>query len=135
MSLDFLGRGLKHPFEFMRRTGAPGVSVAASTQHAHIHESIHQILGTRVGERFMRPEFGSRLHELVFAQNDDVLKGLVRYHIIDAIRRWEKRVVVISVEFDETPENKDRNLLLVRIHYRVIQSQIEGNFVFPYYRG
>lgn len=135
MNLDFLGKGLKYPFEFMRRTGAPGVSVATSTEHAHIHESIHQILGTHIGERFMRPEFGSRLRDLVFEQNNEVLKSLVRYYVIDAIKRWEKRVVVTGVEFDDAPENKDRNLLLVRINYRVIDSQVEGNLVYPFYRG
>jgi hypothetical protein len=30
--------------------------------------------------------------------------------------------------------NKDRNLLPVRIAYRVIRSQVEGNLVYPFYR-
>ena len=82
----------------------------------------------------MNPEFGSRLKDLVFEQNDEVLKALVRHYVIDAIKRWEKRVVITGVEFDDAPVNKDRNLLLVRINYRVIQSQVEGNLVYPFYR-
>jgi hypothetical protein len=31
----------------------------------------------------MNPEFGSRLKDLVFEQNDEVLKGLIRHHVID----------------------------------------------------
>jgi len=134
MNLDFLGKGLKFPFQFQRRSGGARVSTVTSHEHAHIHESILQILGTRPGERFMNPEFGSRLKDLVFEQNDDVLKSLVRHYVIDAIKRWEKRVVITSVEFDDAPESKDRNLLLVRINYRVIQSQVEGNLVYPFYR-
>lgn len=134
MQLDFLGRGLKHPFEFLRRTGAPGISVATSTEHAHINESIRQILGTRIGERFMRPDFGSRIHELVFEQNDDVLKGLLRHYVRDAISRWEKRVYVTDVSFDTAAANFDRYVLPVRIVYRVISSQVEGNLVYPFCR-
>lgn len=134
MNLDFLGKGLKFPFTFQRKSGGAQISTVTSHEHAHIHESIRQILGTRPGERFMNPEFGSRLKDLVFEQNDQVLKALVRHYVIDAIKRWEKRVIVTSVEFDDTPENKDRNLLLVRINYRVIQGQVKGNFVYPFVR-
>ena len=134
MTLDFLGKGLKYPFRFLRRSGGAAVSVATSQEHAHIHESILQILGTRPGERFMNPEFGSRLRDLVFEQNDTVLKGLVRHHVIDAIRRWEKRVRVTDVSFDDSSANIDRNVLLVRITYRVIESQVEGNLVYPFFR-
>ena len=134
MALDFLGRGLKFPFRFHRRSGGTEVSVATSQEHAHIQESILQILGTRPGERFMNPEFGSRLKDLVFEQNDAVLKGLVRHHVIAAIRRWEKRVRVTDVSFDDSAANIDRNVLLVRIAYRVIETQVEGNLVYPFCR-
>ena len=134
MALDFLGRGLKFPFRFQRRSGGAQISLATSTEHEHIHESIIQILGTWPGERFMRPEFGSRLKDLVFEPNDEVLKGLIRHYVIDAVKRWEKRIVVTGVAFDDSPSNKDSNLLPVRIAYRVIQSQVEGNLVYPFYR-
>lgn len=134
MTLDFLGKGLKFPFQFHRRSGGARISTATSLEHAHIHESILQILGTRPGERFMNPEFGSRLKDLVFEQNDTILKGLVRHHVIDAIRRWEKRVTVTHVSFDESPATVDQNVLLVHIAYRVIETQVEGNLVYPFFR-
>jgi len=134
MTLDFLGKGLKFPFQFHRRSGGARISTATSLEHAHIHESILQILGTRPGERFMNPEFGSRLKDLVFEQNDTILKGLVRHHVIDAIRRWEKRVTVTHVSFDESPATTDQNVLLVYIAYRVIETQVEGNLVYPFFR-
>ena len=134
MTLDFLGKGLKFPFQFHRRSGGARISTATSLEHAHIHESILQILGTRPGERFMNPEFGARLKDLVFEQNDTILKGLVRHHVIDAIRRWEKRVTVTQVSFDESPATTDRNVLLVHIAYRVIETQVEGNLVYPFFR-
>ena len=134
MALDFLGKGLKFPFRFERRSGGTQISTATSLDHTHIHESILQILGTRPGERFMRPDFGSRVRDLVFEQNDTVLRALLRHYVIDAITRWEKRVYVTDVSFDDSPAGTDQNLLLVRIAYRVIQSQVEGNLVYPFYR-
>ena len=129
--LAFLGQGLRFPFRFSERTGG----TEESSDLDRIRESIIQILETRPGERFMRPEFGSRVKDLVFEQNDAVLKGLLRFHITDAIKRWEKRVAVTNVSFDESSETTDHNLVLVRISYRVIQSQVEGNLVWPFLRG
>lgn len=134
MSTDFLGKGLRFPFAFQKRSGGAQVSTVTSMDHAHIHESILQILGTRPGERFMNPEFGSRLRDLVFEPNDSVLKGLIRHYVIDAIERWEKRVYVTDVTFDDSPETVDANTIPVRISYRVIDTQVEGNLVWPFCR-
>ena len=127
--LMFLGQGIRFPFRFSERTGG----TEESSELDRIRESIVQILETRPGERFMRPEFGSRVKDLAFEQNDAVLRGLLRFHITDAIKRWEKRVVVTDVSFDDAPVTLDANRLLVRITYRVIQSQVEGNLVWPFY--
>ncbi len=134
MSTDFLGKGLRFPFAFQKRSGGAQVSTVTSLDHAHIHESILQILGTRPGERLMNPEFGSRLKDLVFEPNDFVFKGLIRRYVIDAIERWEKRVYVTDVSFDDTPETVDANTIPVRISYRVIDTQVEGNLVWPFCR-
>lgn len=134
MSTDFLGKGLRFPFAFARRSGGAQVSTITSMDHAHIHESILQILGTRPGERFMYPEFGSHAMDLIFEPNDQVLRGLLRHYITDAIERWEKRVYVTDVSFDESPEVADENTILVCISYRVIGMQVTGNLVWPFCR-
>lgn len=110
------------------------MSAATSREHEHIKESILQILGTRPGERFMNPEFGSNLKDLVFEQNDEVLKGLIRHYVIEAINRWEKRVIISDVSYAEDSGKIDQNMLLIHISYRLIRSQEEGNLVYPFYR-
>ena len=129
--LAFLGQGLRFPFRFSERTGG----TEGSSDLDRIRESILQILETRPGERFMRPEFGSRVRDLVFEQNDALLKGLLRFRITDAIKRWEKRVAVTNVSFEESPETTDANRLLVRIDFRVVSSRTEGSLVWPFIRG
>ena len=133
MSDDFLGRGIRFPFQF-NVIGATDTSltVAVSEKYDHINESIQQILGTSPGERVMQPEFGSRLRELLFELNNAILKSLARVYVIDAIRRWEKRVIVKKVQIDNIP---DQNLLNIHINYTVIKDQVEGNLVYPFYLG
>lgn len=59
--------------------------------------SIMMILATRPGERVMQPEFGSRLHELIFEPNDDVLQQAVINETAGAIARWDPNVRVMAV--------------------------------------
>jgi len=75
------------------------------------------------------PEFGSRLHELIFESNDAILHGLVRHEVIVALTRWEPRIVITDVLI-----NSQDNLLLVAIEYKLIASQVLGNYVYPFYR-
>ena len=131
---DFLGKGLSFPFRFSPRTGGTAVSSSTSFHPDHIHESITQILGTRLGERIHRPDFGSRLHELVFEPNDRVLKALLRQYISQALHRWEPRIRVASIAFDDNPVVTDQNRLDVHMHYSIIATNTEANFVYPFYR-
>ncbi|MHB9023477.1 MAG: GPW/gp25 family protein [Armatimonadota bacterium] len=127
---DILGRGLKFPFQFHKRYGGAAISTATSQDQEHIHESLRQILGTRRGERFLRPDFGCRLHELLFECNDAILHGLLRHEIRDALARWEPRIII-----DEVLVTADAHVVLVNVQYRLIGSQVAQNFVYPFYRG
>ncbi len=62
-----------------------------------VKSSIQLILGTIPGERPHLPDFGSRLHELVFEPADDILVALARQWTIEAILRWEPRVTLLGV--------------------------------------
>jgi uncharacterized protein len=50
------------------------------------------------GELPWRTEFGSLLHLLCHQKNDRVLQELARVYVVDALKRWEPRVVVTSVQ-------------------------------------
>ena len=126
---DILGQGCKFPFQFGKLTGATVISTATSRDQQHIHESIRQILGTPRGSRFLLPEFGSRLQELLFEVNDAILRGLMRHEVGDVLARWEPRIVV-----DEVQVTADEHLVLVSIQYRLIASQVTGNYVYPFFR-
>ena len=42
----------------------------------------------------MRPEFGCRIHDFVFAPADAATAGLVAYEVRASLGRWEPRIDV-----------------------------------------
>ncbi len=90
---EFLGRGWAFPFHFDPATGM----VALSEYEENIRQNITVILGTRPGERQMLPDFGCRIHDLLFAPNTRATAHMVARHVKDALMRWERRVEVVDV--------------------------------------
>lgn len=76
--------------------------------------SIITILLTELGERVSLPEFGSRIHELIFERNTRVFDVLMEEYVITAIRRWEPRVAIQSVSTTRFP---DSNRVRVQIFF------------------
>jgi phage baseplate assembly protein W len=96
-----------------------------------LERSIRLILQTVKGERVMRPEFGSDLHLLVFAENNPTTAGLADYYVRTALARWEPRIDVedVAVDFGEM----DLGRMVIEITYRVKSTNDVRNLVFPFY--
>lgn len=123
---DFLGNGWSFPFRI-----SPSGGIALSRQEFDIDEAIRIILSTAKGERHMRPEFGCGIHDLVFAPNNATTAGLVETYVTEAIGWWEPRVEILRV--DAEPDDDERNMLLIDVHYRVRATNDERNLVYPFY--
>lgn len=76
--------------------------------------SMMMIIGTRLGERVHMPDFGSRIHELVFEPNDSVLENLGRLYVEESIGRWEPRITLIEIDVLRDVDNQE---LLVKITF------------------
>lgn len=111
MRKEFLGRGWQFPFGFNTATGG----VAMSEFEKNIQESITIILGTKPGERQMLPEFGCRIHELMFAPNTRATATLIAHHVKSALARWEPRIEVVNV--DSWPDAA--GMIKVQVNYRI----------------
>lgn len=121
---EYLGQGIKFPDRLVN-----GKRSLVNDKEL-VEQSIKIILDTPKGHRFMLPEFGSRLHELIFEPNDDVLKDLMAYFIYEAITTWEKRVQYVKTEF-EKPAPDTLNCI---VYYSILQSNEINSFVYPFYR-
>jgi len=126
MGKEFLGTGLAFPVE-VDELG----ELAMSTEEAKVQQSILIILGTARGERVMRPDFGSRLHELVFEPVSTSTKARVAQYATEAISSWEPRVDLLRVNVREDPVVRSK--LLVDVEYRVRPTNSRFNLVYPFY--
>ena len=111
MSEEFIGSGWGFPV----RTDAVG-AIALVSREREIEESIRLILGTAVGERPMRPEFGSRIHEYVFAPADATTAGLIAYDVRRSLLRWEPRIDVADVDVAPDPDEPSTLYIDDRVH-------------------
>ncbi|MGP3789420.1 GPW/gp25 family protein [Pseudomonas sp. B392_1p] len=69
-----------------RRTGLPLAGIA------HLRQSIEDLLGTPLGSRRMRPEYGTRLRRMVDLPVNEGWKSAVQAEAARAIGRWEPRI-------------------------------------------
>ena len=89
------GRHLSFPF----RVGSDGRTVAPQSDAEHVRDEVLQLLLTAPGERLFLPEFGGGVRRLVFEPASDVLRGVVRARITQALSRWlGVRLTVESVD-------------------------------------
>ena len=129
MAQAILGFGAIRPFRRDQKS-----DFATAGGEALIRSAVGQVLGTMCssdftqGELPFRSEFGSLLYLLRHQRNDNVLQELARVYVVDALKRWEPRVVVTGVQV--TREQQDgENVLAIRIRYDVIAINVPGNNV------
>ncbi len=125
-SQAFLGSGLSFPL----RTDARG-QVALVSGADDVEQSIRIILGTRPGERVMRPNFGCRAQELLFEPRSAATASLMQEYIHQALRMWEPRIEVrsVNVNFDDA----NPGALLAEIEYSIKATHDTRSIVYPFY--
>ena len=104
-----------------------------SSGATEIEESIAIIIGTSPGERVMRPGFGCRIHELVFAPNNVETLGLARRHVEEALGMWEPRIEVENVEVTVDENDADNGRLNIELTYTVRATKDSRSLVYPFY--
>jgi phage baseplate assembly protein W len=120
---DFHGRGWAFPLGI-----GPGGGVAIAGGEEKIRQAVRAIIATALGERAMRPDFGCGAHELVFEHTDASLTGKARFHVRNALERWEPRI-----EVEDVDARVEGFRLVVDVHYRVRRTNRRDNVVFPYH--
>lgn len=74
--------------------------------YAHLQQSIRDILTTPLGSRVMRPEYGSRLFDLLDAPINPMTLLEVYAATAEALRRWEPRLKVERIKADTAEPGK-----------------------------
>jgi uncharacterized protein len=122
---SYIGQGLGFPL----RTNTQG-SLQLSNDDRNLEESIHLILRTSIGERVYRPDFGSRLSELVFAPLNTKTLLLIKLYVEEALEAWEPRIELEEVQTDPDPI---RGRVDITIRYQPKDYYDSRSLVFPFY--
>ncbi|GAB4161410.1 MAG: GPW/gp25 family protein [Planctomycetota bacterium] len=125
MSEAFLGTGWAFPIQIDDTGG-----IRMRSREENIREAIGIVLGTRLGERVMRPEFKSALADLVFDPNDANLAGRIEFFVRKALERWEPRIVLKQVRARPAGERME-----IDVRYIVRRTNREDNVVVPFFAG
>lgn len=123
---EFLGQGLAFPLQVNSRG-----EIALARGERDIEQSIRIILETMPGERVMRPDFGCRIWELVFAPRDPTTEGLLIHYVEEALTRWEPRIDVREIKVGDDPAQD--GAVLININYQIKATHDERSIVHPFY--
>jgi uncharacterized protein len=126
MAHEFVGAGWAFPLE-LDQTGG----FALVTDEREIEQAIRLILGTAYGERPMRPDFGCKIHDFVFAEASATTAGLIAAEVRASLVRWEPRIDIDDIQVSVEPA--DQSLLYIDIRYHIRNRNDPRNLVFPFY--
>lgn len=116
------GYGLIRPFKRDQKS-----DFAAGQGAALVIAAMGQILGTVASSEFSqgelpwRPEFGSLIHLLRHRPNTAALDELAHQYIIDALARWERRIVITDSSVDRSFDVEGGlNSLTIRVRFNFV---------------
>lgn len=123
---NIVGTGWAFPVGVNHAGGVALVSGAGD-----IEQAMAIVLSTSPGERVMRPAFGCRVHELIFAPSTDDTLNLARQYVEEAVAMWEPRVDIVEVvaEFNRD----DIRMIEIEVRYLVRTTKDERTLVYPFY--
>ena len=125
-ALSLVGRGWSFPPQLNDRN-----RVSTVDYDANIRRSIYIIVNTVPGERVMRPDFGCRIHELIFDPTNQETAATAERYVREALTRWEPRIKIQQLLV--TPGATERGELMVRISYQIKANYDAHSLVFPFY--
>lgn len=123
---DFLGKGLRFPVSINLNGG-----VSSSQLEENVRQSLFVILGTAPGERMNRPQFGCRIHDLMFAPNNLMTAARAEVYCEESIYKFEPRIDKVACRAQ--PNADEPNRLDIRIEYVLAGKNDKRNLVYPFY--
>lgn len=124
---EILGIGWEFPPRFNQATNTVSMLVGKED----VENSIEVILQTKLGERILRSEFGSEIHDLLFEPLNATMKTYMASSLRDSLAENEPRITVEAV--DLVQPNPGIGRVDISVRYRLIGSNQPNNLVVPFY--
>jgi phage baseplate assembly protein W len=102
--------GVDYPFmdsqkgDFLKMTETPEREVRANLIH---------LLLSRKGSRYFLPDFGTRLYEYIFDENDTVVFGQIEDEIRESIRKYIPNLDINSITITSAENDPDEPVSIV----------------------
>ena len=109
-------RGFVYSDVDMELTRQTDGDIQKDTDIDAIINSLNNIIATLQGSRRMLPEFAQDVWSLLFEPMDDDTARMIGERILEAIRIWEDRVEVTSIDIDT---DYDKNLYNLRMNFTI----------------
>ena len=124
----FLGSGWKFPLQIDKKTG----HIAMVSYEEDIRESIGIILNTYLGERVMRPDFGTNVADFLFNPMNQLTIQNMSGSLGTLLQVQEPRVQDVTVETSEGDDPYNGRIVF-HIGYTVRNTNNRYNHVYPFY--
>lgn len=124
---QLIGQGWAFPVQFY----GPGQGPVMVTGNEEIQQALRILMGTALGERAMRPDWGSPLPDFLFGELDTDTVSLLSEKIANTVLNNERRIDLHSVDVDDSqgPEG----LLNIQLSYTIRETNTRENMVYPFY--
>jgi phage baseplate assembly protein W len=107
-------------FDVTFRRNALTGDVIRKNNMEDIRQSLALLLQTNFYERKWHPEIGSYLPKLMFNQDDEYIKDIIKDQITTLIENYEPRITIDSIWIGhERPEDESHGKVTIKIAYTI----------------
>lgn len=124
---DFLGTGWSFPPRFEKA----GSGIVMVSDEEDIRQSLTILFNTSSGERIMRPEYGCNIRSFLFRAIDNSFQNYMKDTIINAILKYESRIIVNDLLIDTSAYTD--GIVVLDLTYTIRTTNNRNNMVFPFY--
>jgi phage baseplate assembly protein W len=99
---------VKYGIDFPFRDSLEGQYVKmTSTPEREIRGNLIHLLLTKKGSRYYLPDFGTRLYQFIFDQNDMVTFGLIEEEIRESVKKYIPNLEITKLEVISAEDDPD----------------------------
>ncbi len=124
---EILGTGWEFPPRFEIATNTVGML----SGQEDVENSIRVIIETKLGERVLRNQFGSEIHDLLFEPLNSNMRTYMASSLKETLTLNEPRITVLSVNLEQRDPTLGR--VDITVNYETIGSRTTNNLVLPFY--
>ena len=111
--------------------GNPAFRVSKSVNVQAIRNSLRNIFTWIPGERILLPEFGSRLHMLLYEGITPMTEERIIAEIRSNVSEWEPRVQIVDIRNVSTTDDTEGNTIAIDIVF-TIPSLSEEQYIYSF---